>query len=932
MLKEMLSLAVAAAIPFISVADDQRIVRLDFSASPGDAQISRVAGDVYEWYLPNHQAQNISFILPKMGINPADYDEIRFDLKPEGSISMFNIKLHDFPKKGELSSWYTKFRTPLGEWTSGRINLHEDDDGVFLSKNRDRFQSLPAGTLEFQLNRRVTAVPGEPVWRKMQIRNPRLVRNIVTVDFSHSAAKTYTADGLLITEYALNVSNRSDKAQTVNIDFDSKKQLKYFSIDAPRQLTLKAREQQTINVKISIDRIKAESLPALFAESCIPEVSIPGVADSEFSPTVGMRAKVLWGVVPIFDPNFPTPAETVPFIEARTKAMPEIAKWSEKVIHDAEKILPIDWPVYVMLTGFDQHYSCDDCKSPLRPVDETKLDKHKCHKCGKIYTDEKRVLAYARRYRSARMRNILTLAQAWQLSGREEFAQKALLMLSNYAEKYEQMPRPGYRSTCGGSRLMGGNTLVTAWNLPRISEAYTLLKSYDKLEAKQREAIEHMIRSEAELTSRHSVEYSNMQAEHMRAYGTAAVAVGSWSLAAEAVCGEFGWHEMVKHAYSSDGVAHEAGAYHKATFGAMTAFAAFLYNQGINVMTPYFKRAFDGSLSYGLTSGFHITYELAYRVYHDKAYVPVIKAERQRHMTDISAFLGVPGLPEIENVPVKSEQLAGAGYIFLREGSPDNFLELKFNYIQPFDRLEFDRLQTQFFHNGRQLDGGVGRIVYTASCAKWMYQTAAHNTVVVDGQDQRDGCGELIAFNQNSAAVISQGIAAVYPDVSQLRAIAIVDGNFLVFDRMASDKEHTYDRYQYGSGKINLNRKTAAVETLPMLPKYGDFINIEVGAAGKSLDINYGGRSKMRIVSDRDMTIVKAATWKGYHPSRCEVSFARVENTKNVSYLAAFTPGQKLPGLKILKSNAELIKLEIKTDKQKYIWTIKPNEKISEIE
>ena len=63
----------------------------------------------------------------------ADYDEFRFELRPEGSLVFVQAILAGFPAAGSVSSWYSKFKSRVDEWAEGRFDLRVDDDGISLS-------------------------------------------------------------------------------------------------------------------------------------------------------------------------------------------------------------------------------------------------------------------------------------------------------------------------------------------------------------------------------------------------------------------------------------------------------------------------------------------------------------------------------------------------------------------------------------------------------------------------------------------------------------------------------------------------------------------------------------------------------------------------------------------------------------------------------
>ena len=161
----------------------------------------------------------------------------------------------------------------------------------------------------------------------------------------------------------------------------------------------------------------------------------------------------------------------------------------------------------------------------------------------------------------------------------------------DYAAGHPKMPIVGTRSTSGQSK-MGANSLHSSYVIPVFAEAYTYLANAPTLDAEKRQKIVRFLKEMGRNVIQHSVEYNNQQAEHFRAYGSVGIATGFWPFAAEAIYGDFGFHEVAEYGYSEDGIAHEGGGYHVAVFHAMNEFAALAYSQGVNLFTARFKRVF----------------------------------------------------------------------------------------------------------------------------------------------------------------------------------------------------------------------------------------------------------------------------------------------------------------------------------------------------
>ena len=119
-----------------TAADHVAPVDLLKHAGSGATTIERDGPQQVRWHLADGQRQVLKVDLAAQGIDPSAYDELRFDIMPEGSQVSLQTALQGFPGERDVTSWYLKFKTTVGRWTPGRYDLRLDDDGIFLSGAR----------------------------------------------------------------------------------------------------------------------------------------------------------------------------------------------------------------------------------------------------------------------------------------------------------------------------------------------------------------------------------------------------------------------------------------------------------------------------------------------------------------------------------------------------------------------------------------------------------------------------------------------------------------------------------------------------------------------------------------------------------------------------------------------------------------------------
>ena len=124
-------IAMVLALMTVAAGAAERVLLLDLAKqheANEKLQIKELAKGEFEWSLPDGLGQKLDMDLKKLGVDPNNYDELRFDLKPVGSQVGLHATLFGMPTENELTSWYTKFRTATDTWSTGRFDLRVDDD------------------------------------------------------------------------------------------------------------------------------------------------------------------------------------------------------------------------------------------------------------------------------------------------------------------------------------------------------------------------------------------------------------------------------------------------------------------------------------------------------------------------------------------------------------------------------------------------------------------------------------------------------------------------------------------------------------------------------------------------------------------------------------------------------------------------------------
>ena len=92
--------AILAVISFVFVANAREVAKMDLTKNfkTDKVNLVKIAADTYEWSLPDGKTQKLHLDLKSQNIDPSEYDEFRFDIKPLGSQVALSTKIEGFPK------------------------------------------------------------------------------------------------------------------------------------------------------------------------------------------------------------------------------------------------------------------------------------------------------------------------------------------------------------------------------------------------------------------------------------------------------------------------------------------------------------------------------------------------------------------------------------------------------------------------------------------------------------------------------------------------------------------------------------------------------------------------------------------------------------------------------------------------------------------
>ncbi|HHX40526.1 MAG TPA: alginate lyase family protein, partial [Armatimonadetes bacterium] len=651
------------------------------------------------------------------------------------------------------------------------------------------------------------------------------------------------ADGSLIAETIVQVTNRSSVARAFSLEYD-RGGLRDFRLDAPSKtprIEPDGRAQMAVRLILPPAR-RAEAQP-LARESIVMKVLTPGVSEGVTTPppvTVEVAANV-----PLphrAHPRLFATAADLAAAKARAERLPWAKAVYDRILAAAGEALEAPLDVPDKGGQWPHHYACPKHGRSLQNISPTE---HRCPVDGEVFSgwpyDD--VIITRRHGRNASA--VVNLGLAFQWTGDRRYADKAAAIFREYAVKY-----PTYaihnsrgRESRSGARMYA-QTLDEAVSFISFAWGYDLMAESGALSQEDQKGVEErFFREAARIIQRNDAKISNWQSWHNAGVGAIGFALNDAALAGWALHGPSGLMMQLSESVLADGWWYEgAPAYHFYALAALVDLAEAARLAGIDVWRDSrMKRLFDAPLLYTYpdlripavndSDVFSLTgqaalYEIAYARLRDDCYLPVLAGERKSRE---ALLWGVEALPAgTTPAALPSHHFSAAGTVVLRAGEAADATYVHLDYgPHGGGHGHPDKLNLILFSLGKEVSPDPGRLAYSVPAHQsWYRQTVAHNTVVVDGSSQMATEGSLAFFAPGGALQVATGLSTgAYPEVTLKRTLALVavPGRaappYLVdFYTATAKAERTFDWVYHNRGEL---RGGEAAPTKPLAEGHG---------------------------------------------------------------------------------------------------------------
>lgn len=455
------------------------------------------------------------------------------------------------------------------------------------------------------------------------------------------------------------------------------------------------------------------------------------------------------------------------------------------------------------------YYACPehDCALQLRGT------QHVCPTCGKAYDDERTLLAYETRRHDVLNGAVLTLAQAWHCSGRDDDAREVWRVLQRYAElhptwkRHDRWGRKGMLAVIGGKRY--SQSLDDAYGIIKLAQAYDLIYDWSGITPQARERVETDFFAATVASIYQMYLVYDGRNNHMTWFNAAAATVGTvlgrTDMLERALNGPKGLRVQFVESVTAEGLWYEgATAYHFYALQAILQTVDAVQGGGVDLTgNPVLKKLFRTPLELAYPNGQLPAINDSDRssiAGHRRIYA---FAAQTWPDADLKAFAESGTLPTYP-----SRLYEDAGLVYLRRGSGIRAVTAILDFGQHGGHHGHpDKLNLMLYAQGQELFLDPGRLTYRCpEHTSWTRQSVAHNTVVIDRSSQRAKAGMMLQFVPGPMFDIAVARAdEVYRGVSLERALVLFDHVLIDLFRVSSQQTHTLDWLLHGNASLTVN-------------------------------------------------------------------------------------------------------------------------------
>lgn len=455
---------------------------------------------------------------------------------------------------------------------------------------------------------------------------------------------------------------------------------------------------------------------------------------------------------------------------------------------------------------------------------------HVCPKCKAKYTDERTKAAYVTQQFGKLEEQMNVLALAYAATGERKYAvpvREAFLELAKVyptLERHDRWGRTGWLAVVGGRRYC--QHLDEAVSAIKLAKTYDLCASSDVFSAEDREEIEQNFLG---ATVREIQDYeifvgrkNNHQSWFNSAYANVGVVIGDSRLVSDSIYGAGGLLWQLKNSVTDDGIWYEGTmSYHFYALSAIIENLKAVRHVGWDFSgNERLKSLWSGPLAMAFPDG-------SVPAIHDGD--PFSLTGMKDDYLFASEYFKDPIFAKIANEKSReqllpSQVLLHIGIGILRQGRGSEAKCAMMDYgIHGDHHGHPDKLNLILYALGLEVFPDPGRISYSVpEYESWTRTTSSHNTVVINGENQRPDTGKLLHFESKPdySACFAKSDSA-YSGYEMSRFMLLADNFLIDVFKVHGSKKASLDCFLHVRGDLKFRDSTETLKIASLGDKNG---------------------------------------------------------------------------------------------------------------
>lgn len=795
--------------------------------------------------------------------NLDSYHVLSFDFRVEGGGASISTDVRKWPWFGGYLALFYQVDDIYrpSTWVTETAGIHAPENAWSGTYRRNE----PC----FQLSMSGAADAGKPL--RVYIDNIRLVRYPVTADciddlYLHLGEREDRSDDGIVYRYPLTLRNRRGEPQQVTLRLDASSLTSFQPHVPDRTLTVPASGKLTTVLTLSLPAAERGKLPSAYSERTVIDI-IPN-GEERLAYSVRLQAAVPHQL-PGHPSLFATGAQIVRAKEWQGKWgwARDCAAWYVKRAEFAMKI-PAQLPEYRPRDEKPGDRVCDRCKDQTqlhRFAREDSVFRYQCLTCGNMLSPKARPLRDTARWDFQddgywwhpkrpnpknpvpghaitfnRAGNLLDLAVAWYLTGKQAYLDKAAAVLRDYARvlpTYPFLRDFGSSRYCvfnaKGSFRVGGYFSQNGW-LHRMACTLDLLWDTGVVSPEVKQQLLRELRRMA--ISRMRMVNTGSHRLNQALVAVSMLADDANLLAYALDDPRMGARPTLRYSVLPDGMNYMAGQYMEPVMMAWMPVLQTYRNTGFDLpgQMPGLRRYAaaiqkwldpdglspslgDASVAASLRREDHL--ELCYAWFGDAESINGVQRRMFRQWQQSEKRRPWESLPRqggnvvlergaalfrcVENIPrgnppsfCGSYNFPDYGLLIFNQGRGDRQLWAAIPYGRQLGHGHHDNLHLEWWALGQKVSQKQG--------SRGRHHAVHENTLLVDGKDQcKVPCKltELVCEGPVQGAVLSS--SALYPGTEISRTVMLYDGLIFLLDTFDSDAAHDCDMVYANAGTMH---------------------------------------------------------------------------------------------------------------------------------